>query len=377
MKSRLLRVICRVTLSALLFACLAAPALSAQMGSIRQEPGASSADLLYVCNQDDATIDVIDIGTLAVVRTIRLQELGFGPAAKPHHVVVEPDGSFWYVSLIGENKVLKFDRQDRIVGQVSFETPGMLALHPTQDLLFVGRSMTAVNPPQRIGTIPRSSMAKVDELDIFFPRPHALAVGPVTGVVYTASLGVNQMASVRAETEEVELVDVEGPQHALMQFAISPDGRTLVASAELSHKLLVFDLADPMKPQLVRSIDVGAQPFDPVFTRDGRWVYLGNKAANTITVVDAQPWTVAKVIDTTGIAQPHGTVTSPDGRYVFVSNNNLKDAHAMHGGATPPTTMAGSGGRGTVVVIDAATRAVVKVIEVGRNTTGIGARQPS
>jgi YVTN family beta-propeller protein len=307
-----------------------------------------------------------------------LRDHGFGPNAKPHHIVVEPDGSFWYVSLIGENRVVKFDRQDRLVGQVSFETPGMLALHPTQDLLFVGRSMTAVNPPQRIGAITRSAFDKVEELDIFFPRPHALAVGPKSGIVYTASLGVNQMASVDAQAERVELTPLAGPQHAVMQFAISPDGLTMVASGELSHQVLVFDLQDPVKPRVVASIDVGPQPFDPVFTRDGRYVYLGNKAANTVTVIDVQSRKVAKVIQAEGLAQPHGTAISPDGRYVFVSNNNLKDPHAMHGGAETathpaPTT---SGGRGTVLAIDPVTQAVVKVIEVGRNATGIGAAQP-
>ncbi len=337
----------------------------------------AARDILYVCNQDDATIDIIDIATLSVERTIRLRDHGFGPNAKPHHVVVEPDGSFWYVSLIGENRVVKFDHENRLVGQVQFETPGMLALHPSEDLLLVGRSMTAVSPPQRIGAIPRSTMAKVEDLDIFFPRPHALAVGPETGIVYTASLGVNQLASVNATTEKIELTSLPGPQHAVMQFAISPDGHTMVASGELSHQLLVFDLADPMKPKLLQSIEVGPQPFDPVFTKDGRWVYLGNKAANTVTVVDMKERRVAKVIEGPGFAQPHGAVVSPDGRYVFISNNNLKDPHAMHGGAQsamhPAPT---SAGRGTILAIDPITQTVVKIIEVGRNATGIGARQP-
>ena len=362
---------------AVLLAACAGGAVAQSGAAGRAGGGPAAADLLYVCNQDDATIDVIDIGTLAVVRTIRLQEHGFGATAKPHHIVVEPDGSFWYVSLIGANRVLKFDANDRLVGQVPFETPGMLALHPTEDLLFVGRSMTAVNPPQRIGVIRRGAMAGIEEVDIFFPRPHAVAVGPRTGIVYTASLGVNQMASVDPASERVELTPLTGPQHALMQFAVSPDGGTLVGSGELSHQLLVFDLADAMKPRLVRTIEIGPQPFDPVFTRDGRWVYLGNKAANTVTVIDARGWSVEKVVENTGLAQPHGTVVSPDGRYVFVSNNNLRDtAHAMHGGAAPTPQPAGAGGRGTVVVFDAATHAVVKVIEVGRNATGIGARQP-
>lgn len=338
--------------------------------------GAGAASLLYVCNQNDATVSVIDTRTNTVVRTVDLQKLGFSANAKPHHVQVEPDGSFWYVTLIGENRIVKLDRNDRVVASATFETPGMLSLDVDNSSLFVGRSMTAVNPPHRIGVVDRTDMS-IEEVEVMFPRPHAMALQRATNMVYTASLGVNQIAAMEAESEAVTITDVPGPQHSLMQFAISPDGRTLVVSAELSAKLIVFDIAtDPKHPRLVRSIDVGAQPFDPVFTRDGRWIYLGNKMMNTITAIDTRDWSVASVIKGQGISQPHGTAVSADGRWVYVSNNNLKDVHAMPGMTMPadhqmPAAPSGPPGNGTVVVIDAATHKVVKVIEVGHNAAGI------
>lgn len=367
----------------LLIACsAAAPAVNRTVPSDRasERANVAAATLLYVCNQNDASVSVVDIATNKVVRTIDLTKLGFSANAKPHHVAVEPDGSYWYVTLIGDGKIVKLDRNDQVVGQASFETPGMLALHPTQDLLFVGRSMTAVNPPPSIGIVRRSTMT-LEEVDIFFPRPHAMVIQPETGTVYTASLGVNQMAAVDIETEEVKLTSVEGPQHALMQFAISPDGKTLVASGELSHQVMFFDLADPMQPKLVASVNVEAQPFDPIYTQDGKWVYLGNKAANAITIVDAEQHKVAKVVKGDGIAQPHGTAVSPDGRYVYVSNNNLGDpSHAMHAGAqaaAQPAKTGTTGGVGTVVVIDTQTQEIASVIPVGHNAAGIGLAVPA
>ncbi|HEX6132806.1 MAG TPA: beta-propeller fold lactonase family protein [Longimicrobiales bacterium] len=342
--------------------------------ALQSEAVAPAADrvLLYVCNQNDATVSVIDLATNRVIRTVDLQQLGFSANAKPHHVAVEPDGSYWYVTLIGDGRIVKLDSSDRIIAQVPFETPGMLALHPTEDLLFVGRSMTAVNPPQRIGILRRSDML-MNELPVFFPRPHAMALEPRSGTVYTASLGVNQMAAVDPASETVELIDVAGPAHALMQFAVSPDGRTLVISAELSHKVFVFDIAEPMKPRLTDEIDVGPQPFDPIFTPDGRWVYLGNKAANTVTVIDMTTRSVADVIRGQGLAQPHGIATSRDGRFVYVSNNNLGQTHDMAAHAAPAAP-AQPAGNGTVVVIDTAAREIVSVIEVGHNASGIGTR---
>ena len=134
--------------------CATAPPARAQAGA----PGGAAPAVLYVCNQNDATVSVIDTRTHQVVRVIDLQQLGFSANAKPHHVAIEPDGSFWYLTLIGDGRIVKLDRDDRVVAQVPFETPGMLALHPRADLLYVGRSMTAVNPPRRIGVIRRSDM---------------------------------------------------------------------------------------------------------------------------------------------------------------------------------------------------------------------------
>jgi YVTN family beta-propeller protein len=336
----------------------------------------AAGEWLYVCNQNDATVSVIDMETQAVVRTVDLQELGFSANAKPHHIAVEPDGSFWYVTLIGDNRIVKLDRDDRVAGQVEFETPGMLALHPTEDWLFVARSMTAVNPPQRVGIIRRSSM-EIDELPIFFPRPHALALQPDTNIVYTASLGVNQMAAVDFEDEEIELVNVEGEPHALMQFALSPDGGTLAVSAELSHKVMLIDLGEPLAPRITDVIDVGAQPFDPIFSGDGRWLYVPNKAANTVTVIDMETRQVARVIEGEGLAQPHGVALSPDGRYVYISNNNTGAPHdmaAMAAGEHAEHAPAAEPGLGMVVVIDTQTQSIVEVIEVGHNATGMGTR---
>lgn len=337
--------------------------------------GSPAGELLYVCNQDDATVSVIDMATNRVVRTVDLQQLGFSSNARPHHVAVEPDGSHWYVTLIGDNRIVKLDRDDRVVAQVQFETPGMLALHPAGDLLFVARSMTAVNAPPRIGMIRRSDMS-IDEIGVLFPRPHALALDAVSNTVYTASLSVNQLATVDVDTERVTVHDVAGAPHALMQFAVSPDSRTLAVSAELSHKVLIFDITDPTRPVMTDEIDVERQPFDPLFTPDGRWLYLGNKAANTVTVIDMTTREVATVIRGDGLVQPHGIAVSADGTRVYVSNNNLRQAHDMGAGHEMHAAAAAPAGAGTVVVIDTATRRIIEVIEVGHNATGIGTRTP-
>lgn len=323
--------------------------------------------LLYVCVQDDAKIAVVDMAAKSVVRTIDLQTLGFPATAKPHYIVVEPDGAHWYVSLIGANRVVKFDRQDRVVARFEMETPGMLALAAT-DALIVSRSMSAVNPPKRVAVVRRSTM-QGDELDVLFPRPHPVAYTP-KGYAYTGSLGVNQIASIALADDRVDVVNVPGPTHSIVQFALSPDGRTLVGSTEISGQLLAFSLEDPAKPKLIKSVDVGKMAFDPTFAPDGRSVWVPVKATNEIVVVSTADWSVTSRFTDASFKQPHQIVFSPDGRTAFVTNNNKMDhmADPAHAGHDMP------GASGSLVIVDVKSGRVEKAIELGMNVTGMGRR---
>lgn len=324
------------------------------------------ASILYVCVQDDAKIAMVDMGSASVSRTIDLTTLGYPATAKPHYIVVEPGGAHWYVSLIGANRVVKFDRTGTPVAHFEMETPGMLSLAGPRHLV-VSRSMSAVNPPKRVAIIDRTTMTG-SEVDILFPRPHPVAVAG--GYAYTASLGVNQIAAVALETERVDVVDVAGPTHSFVQFAVSPDGKTLVGSTEVSGQLLVFDLATPAKPVLKASVPLGKMVFDPVFTPDGKFVWVPVKMANEIAILDTATWAVVARVTDPSFMQPHQVVFSPDGRTAFVTNNNKMDhmadpAHAGH-------VMPGADGVAALSLVDVASRKVTKTLPLGKNLTGMG-----
>ena len=325
--------------------------------------GVQGQELLYVASQEEVTVAVIDMRTNQLVKTVDLKELGYSETAKAHHTAVEPDGSHWYVSLIAAGKVLKFDRNNQLVDEAAFETPGMLSLDPESDLLYVGRSMAAVNPPQRIGVIHRSSM-DLEEVDVFFPRPHALTVDTRGNRFFSASLGQNSVAYASLGDEDVDLLGLDGMNHMLVQFAVSPDGHWMVGGGQMTGDLLIFDLSGDV-PRVVNSIDVGGQPWHPTFTPDGHSVWIPNQTENTVTVVDARNWTISDVITHPGLAEPHGSAVSPDGSTVYVSGRNVAGTyHPADGGDSRP---------GTVVAIDAKTHEVVAVIEVGRYAAGMSA----
>ncbi len=329
----------------------------------------ASQEFVYVCNQNSASITVINVETLEIEDTIDLRELGFSSNAKPHHAAVEPDGSFWYVTLIGENRVLKFNAENELVAQAEMEVPGLISLHQTKDMMFVGRSMSAVNPPQSFGVISRSDMSLKEEVDLLFSRPHAIASLSEMEHVFVASLSSNQILSVNTESDDAEIVSMEGMNHMFINFAISPDESMMVGTTQMTGKMMVFDISDPLNLELTNTLDVNAQPWHPVFSDDGKFVYFGNKEANSITAVNMETQTVESVIEGQGLAQPHGAVLSSDNRYLFVTNNHMKMSE-MHAGHSDMNMMK----KGAVAIIDTETFEIVKMIEVGLNPTGIGAR---
>ena len=335
-------------------AALAAGGLS---GAAAQQPGPISERLLYVCVQDDAAVAVVDMESLATVSVIRLDALGFGPRAAPHDIAVAPDGRHWYVSLVGEHRVLRFDGEDSVVGSAGMETPGMLRLAPGGDLLAVTRSMSAVDPPRWVGIAETSGMV-LDEVDVLFPRPHGLAIHPDGRFAYAASLATNQVATIDLASGRVGITEVPGPPHALVQMVVSGDGRTLVATAELSGELLVFGLGDPSSPSAVVSVPLGARPFDPVFSPDGASVWIPLKGADEVAVVERASWSVSARIAGEGIHEPHAVEFSPDGRRAFVTNS------APPGAEVPAR----------LVVIDTRTRQLEAALPLGSNLTGMGRR---
>ncbi|HHP7239127.1 YncE family protein [Longibacter sp.] len=317
---------------------------------------------IYVCNQGSATVTVIDATTREVIETVDLQALGFSANAKPHHAVAEPDGSFWYLSLIAENTVLKLTPENEIVGRVTMETPGMLAVQPEGDLLFVGRSMSAVNPPKSLGVVNRTDMT-TDMVDTFFPRPHALTTSADGRRAFVASLATNQMLSLDADSREVALTRLGGDNQTLVQFAATPDGSLLIGGGQVTGQVLFFDTSDPANITVTDTLDVGSMPWHPVLSPDGQTAYVPLKGADAVSVIDIEEREEIHRITGTGLSQPHGSALSPGGRFLFVTNNNQNGAYTPTG--DDPKI-------GTVVIIDTDSREIVNVIETGRNPTGIG-----
>ena len=342
-------------------------------GSIPYE---DATQLLYVPNQNDALISIIDAESKTVIRSVDLVKLRadiFTPNARPHHVAVDASGERWYVSLIGDNKVAEFRNSTGLKpvfeGVVDFETPGILAVNGATQEVFVGRSLTAVAPPQSIGVISQADRS-LREVDVLAPRPHALAIDPSGNFVHTGSLSESRITTVNTGNDEVSFIFLANPLHSFVQFAVSTDGTRMVASGQTSGQVVILNTAG--LPDIIRvgSIEVGSMPWHPVWTPDGDKVYVGNLGDNSVSVLDMNNLNVQQTITGPGLSQPHGSSITPDGEFVFISNRNTE------GGYIPRYDFGTNQDKGTVVVINTATNEIEKVIEVGRFPAGLSVIRP-
>jgi DNA-binding beta-propeller fold protein YncE len=343
-----------------------------QHTSNAQQQASARAGKLYIVNQAGATISIVDQQKLAVDTVLDLRTMGFTANAKPHHVVVEDDGSFWYVSLIGDGRVVKFDRANKVVGEVRMETPGLLTLDPVHDSLYVGRSMTAVNPPKSLGVIARRNFKLVEEQEVLIARPHAISVTRDGKWVHTASLAENRIASVETATGRVTLTTIPGNPRSLVQFAISPDGKSMVSGGELSNTILLFDLTKPPPLMPSKEVMVEGKPWEARFSPDGRSVYVTLLVKNALAEIDVSSGTVKRVI-AERLAQPYSMIVRADGKYAFIANQNTgavqpgQSGHEMHGMAGHNAT------DGWLSIIDLSTGKLASTLMLGTGPTGMGA----
>ncbi|KAA3610004.1 MAG: YncE family protein [Calditrichaeota bacterium] len=324
-----------------------------------------SVESIYVCNQGEGTISIIDAQKHEIIETLNLVDYGFSAGSKPHHIVVEEDGNIWYVSLIADGKVLKFNKENELLGTADTPTPGMLVLHPNMPKLYAGRSMTAPNPPSSIISINTETMT-VTEIPLPFARPHALMIQNNGEFLYSGSLVENKIAVINAGNDELEETSTfAGDNNVLVQFEVSSDDQQLFATGQISNQLLFFNLDSIGLLSFDQAIDVGNAPWHPVLANDGETLYLGNKMSNSVSAVNIVTKNVVNITGN-GLASPHGSALSKDGKYLFISNQNT------NGDYIPNDSSGNASDTGTVVVINTSGNTIEKVIEVGKTPSGIG-----
>ncbi len=292
------------------------------------------ADEIWVTNEHDDTISVIDIDTLEVSRTIEVGE-------RPRGITFAKDFSVVYVCASDSDTVQVIDP---VTGEIlhnlpSGEDPEQFDLHPDNRHLYIANENDAITTVVDVET--RTVVAQIN-VGI---EPEGMAISPDGTMAVTTSETTNMAHWINTETQELfanTLVDAR-PRDA----NFSPDGNQLWVSAEIGGTVSVFDVETQTDLAKIHFEIPGIhedriQPVGFEFTEDGKTVFAALGPSNHIAVINADTFEVEEYL-LVGRRVWHMAFNA-DQSLLFTTN----------------------GISGDVTVIDVASRTPIKTIKVGR-----------
>ncbi|TNY06445.1 YncE family protein, partial [Escherichia coli] len=82
--------------------------------------------------------------------------------------------------------------------------------------------------------------------------------------------------------------------------------------------------------RITKTVPVGRDPYGAALTPDGRFVYAGNLADNSVSVIDVPTLKVVATIE--GFKQPRQAIVfTRDGQFAYVLNEDLSVARVDRG----------------------------------------------
>ncbi|HEX3455030.1 MAG TPA: hypothetical protein VHS03_10415 [Gaiellaceae bacterium] len=218
--------------------------------------------LVYVPNSGSDTVDVIDPATFKVVGH-------FAVGGLPQHVVPSYD---------------------------------LKTLYVTND---TGNSLTAIDP--RTGR-PGRTIAVADPYNMYFTPDGRYAI--------VVAERLDRLDFRDAHTFALHH-SLRVPCSGIDHMDFSADGSYLIASCEFSSQLVKVDVA---QERVVGTLDLpaGASPQDVKLSPDGSVFYVADKAAGGVWEIEGHPFRRVGFIDTG--AGAHGLYPSRDAQFLYVTN---------------------------------------------------------
>jgi YVTN family beta-propeller protein len=249
-----------------LLACTAPGLLTAEEQSAGSSP-VSLTGTVVVVNQASDTVTLVDLATLEAYRHVPV-------VGGPHEAAVSPDGARAIVT------------NYRKRGGDTQKTLSLISL-------------------------PDGATLKTIDLGEFH-APHD--VHWVNGRQVVTTVEDNQaLLLVNVESGQIERVFETGRGGSHM-LALSPDQRRLWSSNMAGGgSVSVFDFETGEK---IRDIDTGKECEGIGVSPDGRWIWAGNRAADTVSIIDADSLELVRTLDSPGF--PYRVEFTPDGRYALV-----------------------------------------------------------
>jgi len=314
---------------------LAVPCAQAQTTANRAAP----RHPIFVLNSLDASISVID-----PVSFVELRRLPTGK--EPHHLYLTPDEKSLIVANALADSLTFVDPVRGEIQRVVTGIPDPYHLRFSPDMRWFVSASNRLNRIDIYRWVPEDAEQPL-KLAARVPAartPSHLAIDDASTVVYASLQDSDELIAIDLATQKPRWKIPVGKLPA--DVFLTPDSKLLLVGLTGDEFVEVYDVG-AAQPRLVKRIRTGAGAHAFRARGDGRHVFVSNRVANTISLIDFDKLEVVASYPAPG--GPDCMEFLADGRTLLVSSRWARK----------------------LTVIDIERRAVVRQVAVGRSPHGV------
>ena len=294
---------------------------------------------IFVLNSQDADVSIIDPATFTVVKRL--------PTGKePHHLYMAPDEKTLIVANATSNSLTFIDPTNGQVLRVvqNIVDPYHLRFSPDmQWFVTAANRLNHVDLYRWQGAQAAEPFKLIKRIDA--PRtPSHLSIDSKSSVVYASLQDSDELLCVDLATQAPRWKVKVGKLPA--DLFLTADDKTLLVGLTGDKVVEAYDVSGAA-PKLIKRIPTGEGAHAFRAKGDKRHVFVSNRVANTISLIDTQTLTV--VADYPGPGGPDDMEMMADGRTLLLSSRWARK----------------------LSFIDLPTKQVVRQIPVGRSPHGV------
>ncbi len=326
----------------------------------------------FITNQASDYVAVVDLDNNHLVRLIDVggRNNKTQPLDAPHVIIVDNHGMNFYVSLISEGYMEKFDAH-------TYEKTGRVYIGNSPAHIVISNDGTKgyISDFTTAGSIkafdPVTMTITANISDFRMKNPHGMRLTHDEALLLCGTTTSELLFVIRTSDNQIETVVPVDPTvppsgngtglFVPYQVAITPNDMYAFVTTRKSNDVRIFDIQARV---FIQNIAVGLNPLALEISPDGKWCYVPNQASNSVTVIDVINRIVVRTIPNIG-EKPHKIDFTADGHYAYVTCESTSGSFVHH----PPN----SGSKpGTTAVIDVwAGHNKIKDIEMASFPAGI------
>jgi YVTN family beta-propeller protein len=294
---------------------------------------------IFVLNSLDATISVID--------PVKLQEVQRIPTGKePHHLYLTPDEKSLVVANALGNTLTFVDPVTGAVQRTLRDIVDPYHLRFSPDMKWFVTAANRLNHVDLYHWQPQNAEAPLKLVKrIEAPRtPSHLSIDSKSSVVYASLQDSDELLAIDLATQAVRWKVKTGKLPA--DLHLTADDRTLLVGLTGDRFVEAYDVSGAV-PKLIKRIPTGEGAHAFRARGDKRHVFVSNRVANTISLIDTQTLSVVSELPAPG--GPDCMEMSSDGKTLMVSSRWARK----------------------LTLIDIEKKQVVRQIDVGRSPHGV------